>query len=133
MAPRNRQTPPSQRSTPAEHALTTPNVRPEVLLALQQNQSAQAINNECAAIRQEIGAMKAGIVGLKGALKEHGDSVSGIRKTHHIVLGVGLAIAALIGVVWYLIGHKVSTLLTMADEREISHLHKPDSAIKNSN
>jgi len=95
-----------------------------MLLALQQHQSTQAINSECAAIRQEIGALKAQVDGLKTGLGDTSKDVSGIRRTHHIALGVFLAISVLIGVLWYFVGSKVSTLLVMADERQISDLHE---------
>lgn len=115
---------------PPEQALVTPATRPEVLLALQHQQATQAIHNECAGIRQDIGALKAEIETLKTSSGTMGTDVGGIKRFHNIVIGVVIGVAAVIGVIWYFMGSKVSTLMEMADERQVEKLHAADEAKK---
>lgn len=121
------QQPQPEGATTPEQALVTPAVRPEVLLALQHQQSTQAINNECAQIRQEIGSLSAQIAAMKSDLMAAATGISGIQRTHHIGIGVAIAISVLIGAIWYFVGSKFSTLLLMADERQVSDMHKADA------
>ncbi|MDO7834927.1 hypothetical protein Q4610_07685 [Sphingobium sp. HBC34] len=115
------QTPPNQ-ATPSEQPLVTPalGAMPEMLLALQQAQAAQALNSECAAIRQELGILKAEVANAKTAIDESAKDISGIKRVHHIVVGAFLVISVALGLVWWAIGGKVTTLLKMADERQVA-------------
>jgi hypothetical protein len=134
MARQSNQTQPSQ-ATPPEQALVTPATRPEVLLALQHQQAVQAFNSECAGIRQELGSLGARIDALKKDSATNSDDMKAIKRLHHIGIGIFIAVAFLLTVVWYFVGSKVGTLLMMADERQITDLHKMDekSAPANSN
>lgn len=104
---------------PGEQALVTPTMmRPEVLLAMQHQQSNQAIHNECASIRQELGMLRGELQGLKDANNQAASSIRKLERFHSIVLGFALAISVLIGGLWYFVGSKISTLLELADSQQ---------------
>jgi hypothetical protein len=112
-----------EQGVPVEQALVTPAYRPEVLLALQQQQSSQAINNECALIRQEIGSLRGELQGIKDTQTITSGAINSLKRFHHIVIGVVIAVAGLITVIWFLVGSKVTTLLKVADEKQFCEEH----------
>jgi hypothetical protein len=122
---------PPEQGVPAEQALITPAVRPEVLLALQQQQASQAINNECALIRQEIGRLRGELQGVKDVQTGTSGEIASLKKFHHIVIGIVIAAAALISVVWYFAGSKFSTLLKMAEETQFCEAHPAEKICLN--
>lgn len=126
MARQTNQQQPSQ-ATP-EQALVTPATRPEVLLALQHQQATQALNGECAAIRQEVGSLDARMIALKTDLTSTSTEVAGIKRVHHIAIGVVAVVSLALGGVWYVVKSKIDTLLMMADERQVFDRHKDDKA-----
>lgn len=124
-----------EQGVPSEQALVTPAFRPEVLLALQQQQSSQAINNECALIRQEIGSLRGELQGVKDTQTSISVVIGALQRFHHIVIGVLIAASVLLSLciagVWFFAGAEVRTLLRMADDQQYIESHPAKADGKN--
>lgn len=119
---RQTKTPPDSAVTP-EQALGTPVSVPEVLRVLQQQQEQQALVSQIGALRQELGSLQGQLKGMETILKKADEDIEKLKRFHNVVLGIGLAITVLIGGLWYVVGTKVSTLLTMADGQQYLEAH----------
>ena len=102
-------------SVPAEQALVTPQdtlpAVAQILHGQQQNQILQDIG----AFKAEIGNLKASEADLRGDI---GDLKKLANRLAGILIGAGFVITLLGGIVWFLAGSKVSTLLKMADDQQ---------------
>jgi hypothetical protein len=121
--------PQPEQGVPGEQALVSPASWPGELAALHQ-QSSQAIHNECALIRQEIGLLKGELTGLAVIQTTQSGKIEKLERIYHIGIGIIIAASILMSIVWYLTKFDLDTLLQMAHRQQYLEFQKSEVSEK---
>jgi L-serine deaminase len=123
---------PSLATTP-DQALVIPTAAnmPEVLLAVQQSQSANALHAEIAQLHQDVGALTARVDTFDTNLAACVAKNAEVKTTHDRIAGglklLGIICAALLTALAFMFSSKIRTLDTIIEERQIQDMHKQDA------
>lgn len=105
---------------PLERPMMTSGLRPEHL-------QLDTLNRELSSLQKSVERAVVTTESLQSKIDEMGKQISEVDKFHQRVIGGGkvaaLVVVIVISLLSWLLGSKVSTLLQMADERQVQQLH----------